>query len=79
MKTTTPCSKASIVREHMEAGEWAEAIRLAASFGRLDRHRVAILDARSAYTNPRFVAQLGKDIEALKEIGKAALLERFAS
>lgn len=34
MSTT---SKAATVRAHMAAGEWAEAIRVAASFSRLDR------------------------------------------
>ena len=51
--TSPPKSKAAHVREHMSAGRWAEAVRLAASFPRLDRHRQAILDARTAYTNPR--------------------------
>lgn len=70
-------TKLSVVRRHMFAGEWQEAIRLAARFPRLDRHRNAILDAHSAYTNPRFVAQLGKDIDALKDAGRLALLDRF--
>jgi uncharacterized SAM-binding protein YcdF (DUF218 family) len=77
MTTAPRQSKASIVREHMATGRWAEAIRLAASFPRLDRHREAILDARSAYTNPRFMQQIGKDVEALKAAGHAALQERF--
>lgn len=77
MTTTPRQSKASIIREHMAAGQWAEAIRLAASFPRLDRHREAILDARSAYTNPRFMQQIGKDVETLKAAGHAALQERF--
>ena len=75
---TAPQSKASLVREHMAASRWAEAIRIAASFPRLDKHREAFLDARTAYTNPRWLVQLGHDVEAAKEAGKAALLERFA-
>ena len=78
MSATAPQSKASLVREHMAAGRWAEAVRLAASFPRLDKHRTAILDARTAYTNPRWLAQLGVDPEAAKEAGHAALRERFA-
>ena len=73
-----PSSKASIVRDHMAAGRWAEAIGLAASFPRLDRHRNIILDARTAYTNPRWLVQLGIDPEAAKQAGHAALRERFA-
>ena len=75
---TAPQSKASLVREHMAAGRWAEAVRLAASLPRLDKHRTAILDARTAYTNPRWLAQLGIDPETAKEAGHAALRERFA-
>lgn len=72
-----PRSKASAVREHMAAARWQEAIRVAARFPRLDRHRAAILDAHGAYTNPRIYAQMGKDIAYLKEAGRVALLERF--
>jgi hypothetical protein len=70
-------TKLSAVKRHMQAGEWQEAIRLAARFPRLDRHRDAILSAHSAYTNPRFVVQLGKDLDALKDAGRAALIDRF--
>lgn len=70
-------TKLSIVKRHMRAGEWQEAIRLAARFPRLDRHRNAILDAHGAYTNPRFLIQIGRDIDALKAAGQAALLDRF--
>lgn len=75
---TAPQSKASLVRDHMAAGRWAEAVRLAAALPRLDKHRTAILDARTAYTNPRWLAQLGIDPETAKEAGHAALRERFA-
>lgn len=78
MKSTAPQSKASQIREHMAAGRWAEAIRIAAAFSQLDKHRTAILDARTAYTNPRWLAQLGKDPETAKAAGHAALRERFA-
>ena len=74
---TQPRSKASIVREHMAAGRWQDAIRIAARFPRLDQHRGAILDAHGAYTNPRFLVQIGKDVEALKDAGRAALIDRF--
>ena len=74
---TQPRSKASIVREHMAAGRWQEAIRIAARFPRLDQHRAAILDAHGAYTNPRFFSQIGKNVEFLKEAGRVALIDRF--
>ena len=74
---TQPRSKASIVREHMAAGRWQDAIRIAARFPRLDQHRGAILDAHGAYTNPRFFTQIGKDVDALKDAGRDALIDRF--
>lgn len=77
MSNTQTNTKASAVRALMAAGSWQEAIRLAARFPRLDVHRAAILDAHAAYTNPRFMVQIGKDIEALKDQGKAALVDRF--
>jgi 5-carboxymethyl-2-hydroxymuconate isomerase len=70
-------TKLSIVRQHMRAGEWQDAIRLAARFPRLDHHRAAILDAHNAYTNPRFLVQLGRDLDALKAAGRQALIDRF--
>lgn len=70
-------TKLSIVKRHMRAGEWQEAIRLAARFQRLDAHRNAVLDAHGAYTNPRFYVQIGRDLDALKEAGQRALLDRF--
>jgi hypothetical protein len=76
MSTQTK-TKLSIVREHMTAGRWQEAIRLAARFQQLGDQRGAILDAHAAYTNPRFMSQLGKDIDALKAAGHSALRRRF--
>jgi len=70
-------TKLSAVKTHMRAGQWQAAIRLAAKFPRLGEHRAAILSAHMAYTNPRFVVQLRKDIEALKYAGQQALLDRF--
>ena len=70
-------SKLSLVRRHMQAGDWQAAVRLAARFPRLGPHRDAILDAHSAYTNPRFVQQIGKDPAALQDAGRTALLARF--
>ena len=61
----------------MAAGDWRNAIRVAARLPRLDKHRCAILDAHGAYEDPRFYAQIGKDAETLIEAGAAALRERF--
>lgn len=78
MNTSTPNTKLSAVREHMAAGNWQQAIRLAARFPRLDQHRNAILDAHMAFTNPRFLVQIGKDLDQVKAAGKAALIDRFS-
>ncbi|KUZ70684.1 hypothetical protein WI38_32835 [Burkholderia ubonensis] len=61
----------------MAAGHWQEAIRVAARFPQLGAERAAILDAHGAYTNPRFFAQLGKDVETLKRAGQRALVLKY--
>ena len=71
-------TKLSAVQAAMRSDNWQLAIRLAARFPRLGEHRNAILDAHGAYTNPRFAAQLGRDIEALKTLGRDALVARYA-
>ena len=71
-------TKLSAVQAAMQADDWRLAIRLAARFPRLGDHRNAILDAHGAYTNPRFAAQLGRDVEALKTLGRDALVARYA-
>lgn len=70
-------TKLSIVQEAMRAGDWTEAIRVAARFKDLGAQRGAILDAHMALTNPRFLAQLRRDPEAAIEAGKVALVERY--
>lgn len=39
--------------------------------------RHAILDAHSAYTNPRFLIQIGRDVNACIEAGKSALVAAY--
>jgi hypothetical protein len=72
-----PRTKTSVIQGHMGAGDWRNAIRVAARLPQLDRHRAAILDAQGAYENPRFYTQIGKDTETIIEAGAAALRERF--
>lgn len=72
-----PKTKTSLIRAHMQAGDWRKAISVAAKLPRLDKHRVPILDAQGAYTNERFYRQIGKDPEILISNGRAALIERF--
>lgn len=70
-------TKLSILREHMAAGRWREAIRLAARFPQLGDQRGAILDAQLAYTSPDFCRGIRKDPAALIEAGIAALRARY--
>lgn len=63
----------------MAAGEWPRALALAARFPRLGEHRDAIVRGHEALANPRFWRSLGKDPDALRDAGIAALQERYAS
>lgn len=72
-------TKLSAVRAAMASDDWQTAIRLTARFPQLGPHRAAILDAHGAYTNPRFCAQLGKCPEALKALGRDALIARYVA
>ena len=70
-------TKLSAVTAAMDAGDWQRAIALAAKFPRLGAHRNAVLDAHSAYTNPRFLTQIGRDVGACIEGGKLALIAAY--
>lgn len=69
--------KIDVLRGYMTSGDWKKAISLAAKFPRLGAIRNTILDAQMAYTNPRFVMQIGKDPNALISAGIAALQEKY--
>lgn len=70
-------NKITILREFMDANEWEKAISLAAKFPRLGGHKDAILRAQTAYTNPRFLSQIGRDVEQCKQLGIAALIVAY--
>lgn len=72
-------TKLSILKRHMEAGDWTRALALAAKFPRLGEHRNAILDGHLAATNPAFCRGIKKDPAALIEAGKAALSSRYSA
>jgi hypothetical protein len=72
-------SKLSQVKAFMAAGQWQEALRIAARFHDLGEQKAAIKRAHEAYDNPRFYVQLGHNIDALNESGRAALLDRFGA
>jgi hypothetical protein len=70
-------TKLASIRTAMAAGDWEEALRLAAKFQRLGEHGVAIRTARDALNNRRFYEQLGKNVDELFEAGVAALKARY--
>lgn len=72
-----PRTKLSILLEHMDAGRWQEAFRIAARFQDLGAQRAAILDAHSAYTSPAWMRQLGRDPDEAIKAGIAALRARY--
>lgn len=70
-------TKLSVLRAYMAAGEWSNALRLAARFPRLGAERVAITRAWEALQRPAFYAAIGKDPAALVAAGRAALERRY--
>lgn len=58
-------------------GDWQTAVAIAARFPQLGKIRNAVLDAHTAYTNPRFLAQLGRDPEECKRAGRSALIDAY--
>lgn len=70
-------TKLDTLKTAAAAGDWKTAFSIAARFPRLGAHRNAILDAHSAYTNPRFLIQIGRDVDACIEAGKSALVAAY--
>jgi hypothetical protein len=66
-----------LIRFHMRAGEWNEAILAAAKFPDLGEHAEAIQRGREAIMRPAFQRQLKRDPKAMIEAAKQALLERW--
>ena len=70
-------TKLQTLKNAAAAGDWQKAFSIAARFPRLGAYRNTILDAHSAYTNPRFMAQIGRDAGACIEAGKLALIAAY--
>lgn len=70
-------TKLETLKSAAAAGDWQKAFSIAARFPRLGAHRNAILDAHSAYTNPRFLVQIGRSPEECIQAGKAALITAY--
>ena len=61
----------------MRSGDWNAAIKFAAKFPRLDKHREPILSASSALLSPDFYRSMGRDVDAIVAAGVAALKDRY--
>jgi len=72
-----PPTKLAQLKSAMRACNWEQALRMAARFPRLGKHRETIVRAHEAYTHPKFYAQLGYDPEKLIAEGRRALIERY--
>lgn len=70
-------TKIAQLRAVAAAGNWTEALRLAARFPRLGEERTAILRAWNAYQRPDFYRQLRQDPEAVVAAGIAALRAKY--
>jgi len=70
--------KIDSLRELMANKDWQKAISLAAGFPRLGRHKEAITRAHLAYTNPRFLVQIGKNVDECKQLGIDALIVAYS-
>lgn len=73
-----PASKLSLLQAAAAAGDWPEAIRIAAKFQRLGDARAAVLDGHMALTRPDWCRQLRKDPAKLIEAAKAALVQQYS-
>lgn len=70
-------TKLDTLKAAAAAGDWQQAIAIAARFPRLGAIRNAVLDAHTAYTNPRFLAQLRRDPEECIAAGRSALIAAY--
>ena len=72
-------TKLATLLEHMQAGDWTAAIRLANKFPRLGDHKEPITRAWGAIQNPDFYRQIGQNPDDLIDLGISALKERYLS
>jgi hypothetical protein len=72
-----PPTRISILRSHMEAGRWTEAVRVAVRFQRLGPKKKDIERAWEAIQRPQFCRQLERDPDQLIAAGIAAPPRRY--
>lgn len=69
--------KIDILHGFMESGDWGKALKLAASWPRLGKHKAAIQRGWAAYSRPAFYSQLNYDADKLVKDGIGALKDRY--
>ena len=72
-----PLKRIEVLRAHMAAGRWREALKLAASWQQLGDEAKAIRQGWEGYARPDFQRQLRRDPEVLTREGQAALVRRY--
>lgn len=75
VKSNTKLAK---IRIAMEDENWDAALKIAASFSRLDKHKEVIKRAAESLVNPSFYQQMGYDLDQLKNEGIAALKDLYS-
>ena len=70
-------TKLAMLKEAFNNGNLKKAISIAARFPNLGQERNAILDAQTAFVNPRWALGMGKDLDKLKSLGKQALISKY--
>jgi hypothetical protein len=70
-------TKLSQVKAAYEKGDFKKALQICAKFHDLGVHRAAILDAHLAFTNPRWMVGLGKNLDDCIKNGIDALRIRY--
>lgn len=71
-------TKLSILKQHMDAGEWTAALSMAAKFQQLGKQKDAIKLGHEATVHAAFYKQLGKNPDELRTLGIEALKQRYA-
>ncbi len=70
-------TKLQTLKNAAACGDWQKAIAIAARFPRLGEYKEAITRAHMAYTNPRFIVQIGRDVDLCIDAGKSALIVAY--
>ena len=71
-------TKLSLLTAAAAADDWRKAISIASKFADLGAHKVEITRAQLAYTNPSFLAQIGRCPDACIAAGRSALIVRYS-